>query len=148
MVVLRVFNFREQDEAGMGKTPRPLLSSAQTSVPRSSITDGRAWVVGPSAWACWKLGLACLTSGGDLSVFPGSRDRSLLSAETRQWDVSLLEMKKEHELVSPCLQTVPLLRFMTLSESFPQNLLFFLPSHTSGPPQSPSSYKEEHYRPC
>lgn len=33
---------------------------------------------------------------------------------------SLLEMEKEHELLSLYLQTVPTLRFMALSENFPQ----------------------------
>ena len=72
-------------------------------------------------------------------MFPGSRDSSLLLVEVEQWEVFLLEMEKEHELISLCLQTVPTLRFMALCESFPPNLLFFLPSHAAGPPQSLSS---------
>lgn len=33
-------------------------------------------------------------------MFPCSRDSSPLLAEARQWDVSLLEMKKEHIIIS------------------------------------------------
>lgn len=73
-----------------------------------------------------------------MSVFPGSRDSSLLCVEAGHREVSLWEIKK-HELI---FFFTPNTQMLIFGESFLQNLLFF-PSHIA-PWQSPSSYREDH----